>query len=107
MLHTIGTDTCENSFKTPQLQALRDTDKKYDVVLTELFTTDCMLGWAWHFGVPSVVITTSVNLPWSANRFGLPDNPSYIPNYFVEYGATMTLYERVINTLKLVMYKFL
>lgn len=66
-----------------------------------------MLGWAWHFRVPSVVITSSANLPWAAERFGLPDNPSYIPNYFVGYDARMTLYERIINTWTLLQTKLM
>lgn len=92
-----GTDICKLNFATKELQELKKSKKKYDVVLTEHFSTDCMLGWAWHFGAPSIVMTSSENFPWASERFALPDNPSYIPTYFVEYGSKMNLYQRIVN----------
>ncbi|KAI7815543.1 UDP-glucuronosyltransferase [Rhyzopertha dominica] len=97
-----GVELCETLFNTKVLQDLKHTKKKYDVLITEIFSTDCMLGFAHHFGIPSIAMTTSVNLPWGGDRFGNPDNPSYIPNYFVPYNGKMTLYERIINTLALI-----
>lgn len=107
MVGPCGVDVCKDTFKTPQLQELKNSKKKYDVVLTELFGSDCMLGWAWHFGVPSIVMTSSANLPWASERFGLPDNPSYIPNYFSGYLAEMSLLERIVNTVQLVQSKLM
>ncbi|KAF7263659.1 hypothetical protein GWI33_001504, partial [Rhynchophorus ferrugineus] len=103
----VGADVCDHVFKTNELIQLKNSKKKYDVVVTELFSTECMLGWAWHFKAHSVVITSSENLPWATDRFGLPDNPSYIPTYFVDYTSKMTLYERLVNTWTLIKGKLL
>ncbi|KAI7815544.1 UDP-glucuronosyltransferase [Rhyzopertha dominica] len=102
MLNEAGINVCEAVFKTKVLQDLKNTKKKYDVLITEVFATDCMLGFAHHFGIPSIGMTSSVSLPWGGDRFGNPDNPSYIPNYFVPYKSKMTLYERIVNTLTLI-----
>ncbi|CAG9764168.1 unnamed protein product [Ceutorhynchus assimilis] len=94
---TNGVDICKNAFETSQLQNLKNSTTKYDLVITELFGSDCMLGWAWHFGTPSVVLSTSLVLPWASDRFGLPDNPSYIPSYLARSGDTMNIYDRIWN----------
>lgn len=93
-----GPDTCKQVLETETLKQLRNTTKKYDLLITEFFSNDCMLGFSRLFEIPSVVLTTSVTLPWSTSSIGLPDNPSYIPNYFTPYKPLMTLSERLINT---------
>ncbi|XP_066150307.1 UDP-glucosyltransferase 2-like [Euwallacea fornicatus] len=102
-----GAEFCKSTFEGPQLQVLKQSSKKYDLLITELFASNCMLGFAWYFGVPSVVMTTSINLPWAAESFGLPDNPSYIPNYFMGATSHMSLSERLRNTWSLVLSKIL
>ncbi|CAH0561509.1 unnamed protein product [Brassicogethes aeneus] len=105
MLTAVGVKTCETLFQSDVLKNLRNTTKKYDLIITEVFTVDCMIGFAHIFKVPVISLTTSVNLPWGSDRFGLPDNPSYIPNYFMDYSPKMTLYERFWNTVYLIISK--
>lgn len=101
-----GHELCETLFNTSVFQNLKNTTKKYDVLITEIFGTDCMLGFAHIFNIPVVAMTSSVNLPWGSDRFGNPDNPSYIPNYFVPYLSDMNLLQRIINTITLIVMKF-
>lgn len=100
-----GYELCEPLFNTSTLQNLRKSNKKYDLLISEIFGTDCMLGFAHIFNIPFVAFTSSVNLPWGSDRIGNPDNPSYIPNYFVPYLSKMNLWERLTNTLTLLLYK--
>ncbi|KAL1509622.1 hypothetical protein ABEB36_004332 [Hypothenemus hampei] len=100
-----GSELCQMTFN--ELHSLKNTKKKYDVFITELFGSDCMLGWSWYFHIPSIIMTSSANLPWVSERFGLPDNPSYIPTYFAGYKSEMNLYERIHNTWTLLEAKFL
>ncbi|CAG9768049.1 unnamed protein product [Ceutorhynchus assimilis] len=104
---TFGAKACDAVFKSTQMQYLKNSTKNYDLVITQLFSTECLLGWGWHFGAPNVVMTSSVNLPWSAYMFGNPDNPSYIPTYLAKSGVVMNLYERIVNTWDLVMSKLI
>lgn len=102
MLGPCGSDLCEVIFNSTVVKDLRNTTKKYDLLVTELFGTDCVLGFSHLFEIPVVVLTSSVNLPWASDRFGNPDNPSYIPNYFVSYVKGMTVVQRLINTISLI-----
>lgn len=100
-----GYQLCEALFNTSVLQNLKKSNKKYDLLISEIFGTDCMLGFAHIFNIPFVELTSSVNLPWGSDRIGIPDNPSYIPNYFVPYLSKMNLWERLTNTLTLLLFK--
>lgn len=107
MIGPCGVTTCELAFKTPVLQKLKNTTKKYDLLITEAFSSDCMVGFAHLFKIPFVSFTSSVHLSWNSDRIGLPDNPSYIPTYFVNSGAKMTLSERLYNVYVLVLSKLM
>ncbi|KRT85103.1 glucuronosyltransferase, partial [Oryctes borbonicus] len=93
-----GPSLCKGVLETETLKRLKQTTKKYDILITEFFATDCALGFSYLFGIPSVALTTSIALPWTSSFIGFPDNPSYIPNYFTPFRPSMTLSERVINT---------
>ncbi|CAH0561508.1 unnamed protein product [Brassicogethes aeneus] len=107
ILNEVGIKPCKTAFQNDKVKNLRNTTKIYDLIITEIFSNDCMLGFAHLFDVPVISITSSVNLPWGSDRFGLPDNPSYIPNYFMEYSPKMTLSERFWNTVYLAVSKIM
>ncbi|KAF2882089.1 hypothetical protein ILUMI_24092 [Ignelater luminosus] len=98
ILTQVGIDICEVILNTPAAQELKNSKKKYDLVVTEIFGSDCMVGFGYHFKAPVVGMISSVILPWGGDRIGNPDNPSYIPNYLVPYLSKMSLSERLINT---------
>ncbi|XP_045483413.1 UDP-glycosyltransferase UGT5-like isoform X2 [Harmonia axyridis] len=110
--HDRNFNICSNLFSTKEMRNFKDTDKKYDLLIFEVFAYDCIFGFAHKYKVPVIALTSSVNLPWGANRIGNPDNPSYIPTYFRDLLPEMTLYERILNTFtllhaKLLHYKYL
>lgn len=106
MLNVFGIEMCKAFFKTDIAIKLKNPTKKYDLIVTEIFTNDCLLGYAHVLKVPVVALTCSVNLPWASDLFGLPDNPSYIPNYFSTSTSDMNLWERLSNTFRLIYAKF-
>ncbi|XP_050303467.1 UDP-glucosyltransferase 2-like [Anthonomus grandis grandis] len=97
MLFKPGHQQCLLLYNNPQFEKLKNATKKYDLFITEFFTSECVLPWAWHFNIPSVLVSTSLPLPWNNERFGVPDNPSYVPNYYGDFGAEMTLFQRAQN----------
>jgi glucuronosyltransferase len=105
MTKVCGVDACAATLQTPVLQDLKKSKKKYDLVITEIFGSDCMLGFGHFFDVPTISLITSTFFPWAAERIGNPDNPSYIPSYF--FSSPGNLYERLENTIKLLLSKFL
>ncbi|XP_066998494.2 UDP-glucosyltransferase 2 [Anabrus simplex] len=90
---------CETVLNHPEVQKLINSDEKFDLVVTGLFGVDCWPGFAYKFKAPTIAIVSSVASPWANRRVGNPDNPSYIPNFFLSYRAPMDFRERLINSL--------
>ncbi|KAJ4434828.1 hypothetical protein ANN_23399 [Periplaneta americana] len=77
-------EMCETVMNHPEVQELiRNSDShKFDLIITHIFGPDCFLGFSHIFNAPFISLVTSVALPWTNDRVGNPDNPSYIPNFF-------------------------
>ncbi|XP_069681767.1 UDP-glycosyltransferase UGT5-like [Periplaneta americana] len=97
MLATMAMDVCETTLPAAPIQELMKSQEKYDLIITELFNTDCMFGFVHKFKVPFISIATSVLMPWSSERFANPENPSYIPHHFLGHSDRMTFFERMLN----------
>ena len=96
---SLGIEACEASLSSTVAQNLVNSEETFDLIITEFFNTDCILGFVHKFRVPYVAIGTSVILPWTNSRFGNPDNPSYMPSQFSKSSDKMNYYERLLNTL--------
>jgi len=72
-------------------------NERFDLVITELFNTDCFLGLIHILRTPFIYFSSSALLPWANDRFGNPDNPAYIPNIFQPYSNKMEFLERLLN----------
>ncbi|XP_050442608.1 UDP-glucosyltransferase 2-like [Adelges cooleyi] len=96
---------CQTCIKLPTVQALLKSDIKFDAVFTEIFGSDCDVGYAYHYKAPLLSMISSSHLPWSYDRVGGPDNPSYIPTIVTKVAGKMNFKERVINTLYYIYFK--
>lgn len=74
-------------------------------VFTEIFGADCDVGYAYYFKAPLLSVMSSSHLPWSYDRVGGPDNPSYIPTIVTRAAGKMNFKERMINTLYYIYFK--
>jgi glucuronosyltransferase len=93
-----GADACDKTFQHPSVQELIKSDEKFDLLITEMFNTDCFLAFAHKFKIPVIGFSSCVFMPWTPGRFGNPDNPAYIPTHFVLYSDKMSFMERFRNT---------
>ena len=60
----------------------------------------CYYGLIHHLGSPPWIGVLSLGATWTiADSIGLPTNPSYIPEIFMDLSNHMTFYERLQNTL--------
>nr|QPA18377.1 UDP-gluconosyltransferase [Trialeurodes vaporariorum] len=98
-IHTIGLQSCQPILSSKQVQDFIEKDQHFDVILTEVFTTDCFLGFVYRFNAPFVGLASSTLFSFSNDRFGNPANPAHIPNTFLPYGSRMTFTERLFNVL--------
>lgn len=98
-------DTCSKlvSFK-PLSELLK---KEYDVILTENFNSDCMLGLANVYGqkAPIVYLSSCTAMYWALDRFGVTDNPSYVPLVSSIFTTPMTFLQRLENAVLNVYFK--
>ncbi|KYB27842.1 hypothetical protein TcasGA2_TC032756 [Tribolium castaneum] len=99
MTRTAGVEAFSRILQTPVLRNLRNTTKKYHLIIVHQFGCDVMLGFGFLFNAPVISYVTSVSPPWIDDRIGNPDNPSYIQSHFSRSSAKMSLYERVENTI--------
>lgn len=93
-----GTEACEKTLEHPSVQELIKSDEKFDLLVSEMFNTDCFLAFAHKFKIPVIGFSSCVFMPWTPGRVGNPDNPAYIPTQFVRSSDKMTFSERFLNT---------
>ncbi|XP_066601628.1 UDP-glycosyltransferase UGT5-like [Prorops nasuta] len=102
LMRYAGVDVCQAVFNNSKLHKLISSKDKYDMLIVEIFATDCLLGISHVLKIPRVVgVITSVALPWSNDILRNPENPSYIPYWFSSYTDRMNFYERLTNTIGL------
>lgn len=100
-----GRELCENIINHPEIKKLRNSLIKYDVILVEVYGTDCLLPFADVFGSPIIGVSTTGYLPWALERMGNPDNPSYITNYFLPFNGKLDLLEKIQVTIATIVTK--
>ncbi|XP_069675720.1 UDP-glucosyltransferase 2-like [Periplaneta americana] len=90
-------ETCRSVIKSQNIMNLMNSNTTYDVIITHLLGSDCLIGFVHRFQAPLVSITTSTSLPWVGIRNGNPDNPAYIPSYYLPFTDQMNFWERLVN----------
>lgn len=90
---------CESTYFSDRLKVLwNSTTRNYDLMLVEMFNTDCFLPLSSKFNIPVVAISSCQLLPWVSFRFGMPLNPSYIPSIFMGYPNKLDFLQRLENS---------
>ncbi|PSN46983.1 hypothetical protein C0J52_17345 [Blattella germanica] len=102
-----ATSACKIVYEHPQVKQLLERENEFDLVINEIWGNDCFLALTHKFKIPHIGIITSVAYPWSNDRVANPDNPSYIPNFFLPYSDRMSFYERLTNLVFTVGAKYL
>ncbi|XP_052739545.1 uncharacterized protein LOC112058476 [Bicyclus anynana] len=82
----------------PFVEALKGD---YDLVLTEIFMGDCALALYRLYGgkAPILAMVSGARMPWTMERIGAVDNPSYVPIVTSTFKPEMSFMERLENTL--------
>ncbi|XP_071055909.1 UDP-glycosyltransferase UGT5-like isoform X1 [Onthophagus taurus] len=98
VLHKFTQNTCVKALKSPEFLDFLKQNQQFDVVLIELFATNCMLEY-----IPAnskiIGLSSCSVLPWLSEYFGLPVNPAINPTVFMDYNTRMNFFERVENAL--------
>ncbi|CAH1646837.1 unnamed protein product [Spodoptera littoralis] len=78
----------------------------YDVVLSEHFHTDCMMGIVHIYRAPSVALMSCALTPWAFSRFGADDNPAVFPSMSLPLVDEMSFLEKLVNAFNVNLYKY-
>lgn len=85
-------------FDVHEVNALINSENvHFDLVINELFNNDVFLGFVNKFNAPSIAFSSSPLMSWANQRFGNPDNPSYIPDILSNLNRKMTFLQRTYN----------
>ncbi|XKL67085.1 hypothetical protein PGB90_010505 [Kerria lacca] len=91
----------EDILRCPTLSKLFHSKDSYDLIITEIFNSDVMLGFVKQFGAPYISFCANPLFPWAADRMGNPDNPAYITyqhsSVILDFKGS-TFYQRLFNT---------
>lgn len=98
---------CETVAKLPTVKALLNSTSVFDLIIVEVFGSDCFLPLGRRFKAPVVGFLSSVPLPWINDQIGNPEATSYVPSYMMGYGQRMNLWERFANTIAVIVAKIL
>jgi glucuronosyltransferase len=96
---------CKSILSLTKVQQL--VNQRFDLIITELFNTDCFLGLIHVLKTPFIYFSSSVLMPWANDRIGNPDNPSYIPNIFQQHSDKMGFFERLSNAVDTILEKWI
>ncbi|XP_014238048.1 UDP-glucuronosyltransferase 2B17-like [Trichogramma pretiosum] len=98
---------CRRGLLHPHIQNLLKSTDQYDLVISEMFHTDCFVPFAEKFQAPLVLVRTSAMAAWLSARTANPHNPSYVPGTTSGLPTRMSFAQRLANTLDFVLYNVL
>lgn len=79
--------TCQAALSSSIIDDILQTHENnpFDLVVTEIFATECMLGVIHKMNVPYVGLTSCGLMPYHFDRVAMPDTPSVsIINYMIK-----------------------
>jgi glucuronosyltransferase len=95
-----GEGFCDSFLQQKEVQdLLHSTDQQFDLIITEAFVTDCVLGFVHKFKVPVVQVHSSSGAAWIGDWVGNPSPYSYIPDPMQNFSDRMNFWQRILNTL--------
>lgn len=96
-LHKWGVDSCENALNSTAIKKVLQMRPRFDVIILEQFTTDCLMAVAHQLQVPVIGASSCALMPWHYARTGNPQITSYIPALFLGHSDNMSFGQRVAN----------
>ncbi|XP_055839620.1 UDP-glycosyltransferase UGT5 [Episyrphus balteatus] len=99
ILHVEGQKSCEEFYNSPHVEEIirRHSVSPYDMIILEIFNTDCYSGLSYLLQVPVVGLSSCALMPWHYARVALPDTPSYIQSEFIGFAEELSWQERLVN----------
>lgn len=95
----MGYETVHQVMTNQGIQALLNSNEKFDAVIVELFAIDALLGFGQHFDCPIIGVNTFDGVYWNDVYTGNESPFSYVPNVFLGLPDKMSFRQRLSNTI--------
>lgn len=92
-----GLALTEYALAHPNVQALLQSNATFDLVVSEIIWNEAHMGFAQHYGVPIVLLSSIGASEWSNDLVANPANPSYVCHTSSGYSNEMTISQRAWN----------
>ncbi|KAK9870917.1 hypothetical protein WA026_009879 [Henosepilachna vigintioctopunctata] len=93
-----GESVCRGAYASNKLDEIFESSHKYDLMIAEMFNSDCFLPINHKLNIPIIGMSSSALLPWMYGRFGIPTNPSYMTNIILDHPKRLSFVQRLENT---------
>lgn len=99
MLLKMGKEQSEYVLQHPNVRKLMKSNKQFDLIITEIFSLEAILGFGQYYNAPVVAASTLYNSKWTNDLIGNPSPLSYVPHFMLSYTDKMTFMQRLNNAL--------
>uniref|UniRef100_A0A1B6L8F2 UDP-glucuronosyltransferase n=1 Tax=Graphocephala atropunctata TaxID=36148 RepID=A0A1B6L8F2_9HEMI len=93
----MGLEMCEKILTFRPVRDLLNSEVKFDLIIVELFNTDCFLSLVHKYGVPYLGISSANTSPEQDGRVGTPAELAYVSHPDLPLDSDMSLSQRLWN----------
>lgn len=93
-----GLEICRVIFRSLEVQEWVEK-VEFDLLVIDTPYNECALGLTYKFNAPHILFGTTSLYMWHQEMFGLPDETSWLPNYYNHFPTEMNFFQRVRNAL--------
>ncbi|KAF5306218.1 hypothetical protein FQR65_LT18599 [Abscondita terminalis] len=95
----LGLKFAELALNSTEVNEFLSIKQDFDIVIIENFLNAAFRGFCYHFNAHCIMLSTVGPNRWTNHLVANPDNPSYIPELFIEYPSKMNFIQRFSNTI--------
>ncbi|KAG8272888.1 UDP-glucuronosyltransferase 1-1 [Homalodisca vitripennis] len=93
----MGIEICEKILQYRPVKELLDSDAKFDLVIVELFYSDCLLSLVHKYDVPYIGVAAANTYPEKDSRVGTPTETAYVSHPNLPLDSNMCFSQRLWN----------
>ncbi|CAG9831120.1 unnamed protein product [Diabrotica balteata] len=101
VMNFIGNQVTNAALNHENFKKLISSNEKFDVVIVQNFKTDALNILQCHYNAPLIVFSVTGPSFWVNPMVGSPLEPSYYPDFFLNYDSNMNLWQRTVNSVLL------
>uniref|UniRef100_A0A6P7GYX7 UDP-glucuronosyltransferase 2B9-like n=1 Tax=Diabrotica virgifera virgifera TaxID=50390 RepID=A0A6P7GYX7_DIAVI len=100
-INFMGSQITNAALSHENFKKLINSNEKFDVVIVQNFKSDALNILQCHYNAPLIVFGVTGPSFWVNPIVGSPLEPSYFPDFFLDYDSNMNLWQRTVNSVLL------